>query len=240
MNQETLQHLFSIIVVNIVLSGDNVVVIGMASRQLSDQNRRRAIIWGGVGAIILRVVFTVLAALLLDVPLIQAIGGILLVFIAYQLIRPERGDGASITAGESLRVAIRTIILADLVMSLDNVLAVAGASDGRLDLLAFGLAFSIPLLLFGGNLLAKLLSRYPWLLIFGVAVLLHSAASMFVEDRWVDRYLHLHPAAWFVIAVTPVLTAAVVGLVWLSHHRLAGFGEGEGNEQDGTAAGALG
>ena len=179
-----LQKLISIIVVDLVLSGDNAVVIGMAARTLPPADRRRAIVWGGVGAVVLRIVFTILAALLLDVPLIQAVGGVLLVWIAFRLVTPEaQADVAHVGMADTFAAAVRTIVLADVVMSLDNILAVGGASEGHLGLLVFGLALSIPILLFGSNLVAKILHRYPWLLLVGVLVLIHAAITMVAHDQ---------------------------------------------------------
>ena len=158
---ESLTAILSIIIIDLVLSGDNAVVIGMAARSLSVENRRKAIIFGGAGAIGLRILFTALATVLLGIPYLQAIGGVLLFYIAFKLLRPQ-GDGhGEIKEAGSLREAIQTIILADVVMSLDNILAVAGAAHGDIRLLMFGLLLSIPIILFGSELVARLLGRFP-------------------------------------------------------------------------------
>jgi YjbE family integral membrane protein len=214
-----LSRVFSIIVIDLVLSGDNAVVIGMAARSLSTENRRKAIVWGGVGAVVLRIFFTAIAAVLLGVPYLQAIGGVLLLFIAYRLIRPH-DEGANIRAAGNLREAIQTIVLADVVMSLDNILAVGGAAHGDLGLLLFGLLLSIPILLFGSNLVARVIHRFPFLLYVGVLVLVHAAIDMIVHDDLVaDRF---HPNAWAVLGMALIASAIIIGAVRLIHGRLGG------------------
>ncbi len=232
------QKLFSIIVVDLVLSADNAVVIGMAARRLSSKNRRQAIIWGGAGAIILRVIFTAAAALLLNVPLLQAIGGVLLIIIAFRLISPEPADaGAQIREAGSLRQAVQTIILADVVMSLDNIIAVGGTAEGHLGLMLFGLIVSITLILFGSNLVANLLQRYPWLLLIGVLVLVHAAVKMFLHDRFVEDILHYATPEWMLVAIAAGATVVVIGLVFALKGGLAGFGSDSGaHAQDATHA----
>jgi YjbE family integral membrane protein len=220
------QKLFSIIVVDLVLSGDNAVVIGMAARTLPPDDRRRAIVWGGVGAVGLRIVFTVMAALLLDVPLIQAIGGVLLIWIAIRLVTPETQVGvAAIASADTFAAAVRTIVLADVVMSLDNILAVGGASEGNLMLLIFGLALSIPILLFGSNLVAQILHKYPWLLLIGVLVLVHSAITMIVHDHWIEDLTHFIMPQWEILLATAMVTGIVLAWVRMRHGSIAGLGD---------------
>src|SRR4029079_4341779 len=155
-------------VIDLVLSGDNAVVIGMASRRLPSEQRRRAIMLGAVGAILLRVTFTAMVALLLGIPLLQAIGGAVLIWIAFKLLREEHNE-QSVREGSNLFEAVRTIIIADVIMSLDNILAVGGAAHGNLALLLFGLALSMPIIMFGSNLVALLMNRLPWLVYLGSA-----------------------------------------------------------------------
>jgi len=231
-----LQNLLSIIVVDLVLSGDNAVVIGMAARTLEPDDRRKAVVWGGAGAVGLRIVFTVLAALLLDVPLIQAAGGLLLVWIALRLVAPESRHGGEPAAGSdegsghlpganTLAAAVRTIILADVVMSLDNILAVGGASEGNLGLLVFGLALSVPILLFGSTLIARLLQRRPWLLIVGVLVLVHSAVTMIAHDHWIEGAIHTVAPQWEILLITLVVTGALLAFTKQRHGGIAGIDE---------------
>jgi YjbE family integral membrane protein len=210
---ESLTAILSIIVIDLVLSGDNAVVIGMAARSLSAENRRKAIVFGGAGAIGLRILFTALATVLLGIPYLQAIGGVLLFYIAYKLLRPQ-GDGhGEIKEAGSLREAIQTIILADVVMSLDNILAVAGAAHGDIRLLMFGLLLSIPIILFGSELVARLLGRFPALLYLGAFVLVHAAVAMVLQDAsFADRF---HTDLWQELALSLAITAAIVGAVRL-------------------------
>jgi YjbE family integral membrane protein len=197
----------SIVVIDLVLSGDNAVVIGMAAGRLSAANRRRAILIGGAGAVGLRMLFTVAAALLLDVPLLQAAGGLLLLWIAYRLVRPV-DHAANVREADSLGQAIRTIVLADVVMSLDNILAVGGAAHGSLGLLLFGLALSIPILLLGSELMARLIGRLPILNYFGAVVLIMTAIRMVLEDEIVDD---LHDAAlWEHVVLTAIASAVII------------------------------
>ena len=207
----SLSAVISIIIIDLVLSGDNAVVIGMAARGLSPQNRRKAIIFGGAGAIGLRILFTALATLLLGIPGLQAIGGILLFYIAYKLIRPQGGSHGAIREADSLGEAIRTIVLADVVMSLDNILAVGGAAKGHLGLLMFGLLLSIPIILFGSELVARLLGRFPAFLYAGVYVLVHAAVAMLLHDPWIASRV---PATTLVqeLAISLAITALIVGV----------------------------
>jgi YjbE family integral membrane protein len=209
---ESLTAILSIIIIDLVLSGDNAVVIGMAARSLSAENRRRAIILGGAGAIGLRILFTALATILLGIHYLQAIGGVLLFYIAFRLLRPQ-GDHDDIKEAGSLREAIQTIILADVVMSLDNILAVAGAAHGDLRLLIFGLLLSIPIILFGSELVARLLGRFPAFLYVGAFVLVHAAVAMILHDAsFEDRF---HTVMWQELALSLAITATIVGLVRL-------------------------
>jgi YjbE family integral membrane protein len=184
-----LTSVFSIIFINVVLSGDNAVVIAMASRRLPPRERKRAILAGGLGAIGLRIVFTALATILLHVPLLQMIGGIVLVWVAYKLLADDEG-GHEIQAAGTLWGAIQTIILADFLMSLDNILAVGGASHGSFELLLFGLITSMPLILLGSSLIARLMASRPWLSTVGAVILTITAARMVAEDHFVHEAIH--------------------------------------------------
>ena len=199
----------TIVAIDLVLSGDNAVVIGMAARRLAPDLRRRAIIWGGAGAVVLRIAFTILAALLLHVPLLQAAGGMLLLWIAFKLLRPERAAHEVVEQADSLAAAIRTIIIADAVMSRDNMLAVGGASHGNLWLLLFGLGLSIPILLLGSSVIARLIGRYPWLNYAGAAILVYTAMEMVFNDDIVqDNFNVSDPVEYGISAAVVVLVTA--------------------------------
>lgn len=205
MNWNPLASILSIVVIDLVLSGDNALVIGMASHRLPARQRRWAIILGGAGAVGLRVLFTALAVFLLVVPFLQAAGGVLLTWIAYKLLREETHGDPHIEAQDTLIDSIKTIIMADAVMSLDNILAVGGAAHGSLALLLFGLGLSMPLLLFGSSLIARLMNRMPWLILIGVGVLTLTAARMIADDRIVERQI---PSSLHL----PLLIGLAVGL----------------------------
>lgn len=209
MEADFIAKIASIVLIDLVLSGDNAVVIGMAARSLPADARKRAIVLGGLGAVVLRVTFTILAALLLDIPLLRAIGGVLLLWIAYKLVRPH-GDAHNVSEASSLAAAVQTIILADFVMSLDNILAVGGASEGHIGLLIFGLLFSIPILMLGSELVARVLGRLPILLYVGVVVLVFTATRMILHD---DVVKEIHHATHIETAVLAAALSALI--IWL-------------------------
>lgn len=212
----------SIVLFDLLLSGDNAVVIGMAARRLSPENRRRAIIWGGMGAIGLRILFTAAATFILGVPALQAIGGLLLLWIAYRLLRPDEHHAAVGEAG-SLSEAIRTIVLADVVMSLDNILAVGGAANGNVTLLLFGLFLSIPIILFGSTLVARLLGRFPVLLYVGAVILIYTAVEMFSEDAIIHDLIE---TTWlYRLVASGVLSLVLIGLAIRAQRSARGAAE---------------
>lgn len=172
----------SIILANIVLSGDNAVVIAMAARTLKPEQQSKAIFWGSAAAIVMRIVLTIVAVRLLTLPYLKIIGSVLLVYIGVTLLLDEDDDGGEDKEINSMAAAIRTILIADLVMSLDNVLAVAAAAKGNITLLVVGLAVSIPLIIFGSTLLLKVMERFPIIITGGAALLGFLAGEMLVSD----------------------------------------------------------
>lgn len=172
----------TIMLANIVLSGDNAVVIAMAARSLKPEQQGKAIFWGSAAAIIMRIILTLVAIQLLAMPYLKIVGAILLVYIGVDLLSgggDEEGEGKEIA---SLGAAIRTILIADLVMSLDNVLAVAAAAKGNVPLLVLGLVVSIPLIIFGSTLLMKIMERFPIIITLGAALLGFLAGEMLLTD----------------------------------------------------------
>ncbi len=174
----------SIILANIVLSGDNAVVIAMAARKLPDSQRQKAIFWGSAAAIVMRILLTLVAIQLLALPYLKVIGAILLIYIGVQLLAEgdDGGEDDGKPVKDGMMAAVRTILIADLVMSLDNVIAVAAAAKGNTTLLIVGLAVSIPLIIFGSTLLMKVMDRFPIIITLGAALLGFLAGEMFVTD----------------------------------------------------------
>ena len=210
-----------IILIDIVLSGDNAVVIALACRNLSPEQRKKGIFWGVAGAISLRVVLTAFAAVVMNLPWLKAVGAVLLLWIAVKLMLPEEGEGHDIEASSNLWGAVKTIIVADFVMSLDNVIAVAGAAHGSLALLLFGLAFSIPLIVWSSQLILRWMERWPWIVLLGAGLLGYVAGQMLFTDPGVLGLLPPLPE-WSAKAAGAV-GAVVVVLVgrWLERRILA-------------------
>jgi YjbE family integral membrane protein len=171
-----------IILIDIVLSGDNAVVIALACRNLTPEQRKTGIFWGVAGAIGLRVVLTVFAAMVMGLPWLKLVGGVLLIWIAVKLMLPEEEEGHDIQASTHLWGAVKTIIVADFVMSLDNVIAVAGAAHGSLALLLFGLAVSIPLIVWSSQLILHWMERWPVIIMLGAGLLGYVAGQMIFSD----------------------------------------------------------
>ena len=172
----------AIIWVNIILSGDNAVVIALAARSLPPHQQRQAVIWGAGAAVVLRIILTIVAVELLKLPYLKLIGGALLFWIAVKLLVPEDSEDGGIKSSSNLIGAIKTILIADLVMSLDNVIAVAAVAKGSILLLVLGLLISIPLVVFGATMLMKLMERYPVIITVGAALIGYVAGEMLVTD----------------------------------------------------------
>ena len=200
--------LCSIMVVNIVLSGDNAVVIALASRCLAPKQQKMAILWGSAGAIVLRVILTFVAVLLLQIPYVQFFGGILLIWIAGKLLVEDCHD-ENIEASQSLWTAVKTIIVADVVMSLDNTLAIAAVANGNWLLLIIGLALSIPLIVFGSQIIVKIMDRFPIVVYGGAALIAWTAGEMIVRDQQFGPTITQYVPHWF---VPLIVTVGVVGI----------------------------
>jgi len=205
-----------IILINIVLSGDNAVVIALAARSLPRRQQKLAVFWGAGAAVVMRIVLTIVAVELLRYPYLKIVGAMLLFWIAVKLLLPENGADDEVESSDNLWAAIKTILIADLVMSLDNVIGVAAAAKGDLLLLILGLVISIPLVVFGATVLMKLMERWPIIITIGAGLLGWVAGEMIVTDplvkEWVDAsaaYLH-----W----VSPTTGVALVVLLgkWLA------------------------
>jgi YjbE family integral membrane protein len=204
-----------IIVINILLSGDNAVVIALACRNLPKKQRRLGIFYGVIGAVVLRIVLTFFAVQLLLLPWLQLVGAALLIWIGIKLIAEDEGLEHDVKAADRLMSAVKTVIVADLVMSLDNVIGVAGAAKGSLVLLVFGLVVSIPLVVIGAQLILKLVSRLPWLVVAGGGLLGYIAGEIATHDTavkpWIDAQL---PALHWVAPIVGVGIVVAAGM-WL-------------------------
>jgi len=206
--------LLKIVWINIILSGDNAVVIAMAARSLPPQQQRTAVLFGSGAAVILRIALTVVAAKLLALPYLQIIGGALLLWIGTQLLsEEEEGEGQDKEYG-SMLAAVRTILLADLVMSLDNVIAVAAAAQGSMVLLILGLAISIPLVIFGSTLMIKLMERFPIIVMLGAALIGWVGGETIVSDTILRDVLVAKPWLHYAAAVAGAVFVVAVGR-WL-------------------------
>ena len=212
-----LAALAQIMLVNIVLSGDNAVVIALAARNLPAELQKKAILFGSGGAIVLRIALTVVAVEILKIPFLQGIGGLLLVWIALQLLIEEDDEGEAHHSHSDLKGAIKTILIADVVMSLDNTLAIAGVAKGDWTLLITGLALSIPLIVVGSTLIMKIMDRFPVVVYIGAALIAWTAGEMIDSDPAVLPYL---PHAIHGTPYLPILlTMGVVGYGWWSNYR---------------------
>ena len=215
---EFLSQIIRIIIIDLVLSGDNAVVIGMAAHRLEPGQRKRAILIGGGAAIGLRILLTAIAAFLLTLTGLHLIGGLLLLWIGFKMLKAEEETHEGTKVAASMRDAVITILIADFVMSLDNVLGVAGASNGSFELLIFGLVFSMGILMFMGNLVANLINKLWWLAYIGSGVIIWTGAHMIFEDKIIkSRWDWMHGSAAHITAAA--ITALTLTLAhW--YHRL--------------------
>lgn len=202
-----------IMMINILLSGDNAVVIALASRSLPPEQQKKAILFGSLGAIVLRIILTFFAVALLTLPFLKLVGGLLLLWIGYSMLVPEDEED-ELEGHSNLAAAIRTIIVADFVMSLDNVLGVAAAAKGNTALLVIGLAVSIPLIIYGSTLVLKVMERFPIIVVAGAGLLGWVAGEMMVTDPALIDYLHIgdHAIHEAHLAIPAICAALVVGL----------------------------
>ncbi|MHC3915062.1 TerC family protein [Alcaligenes nematophilus] len=216
--------LFQIVLIDILLGGDNAVVIALACRNLPKQQRMQGILWGTAGAIILRVVLIFFALTLLDLPFLKVVGGLLLMWIGIKLLMPDDDAHGNIQGGGTIWAAVKTIIIADFVMSLDNVIAIAGAAqnahlDHQLGYVIFGLLLSVPIIVWGSTLVLKLIDRFPIVVTLGGALLGWIAGGMLVTDKIVENQFGVQPQP-VKLGVEIVFALLVVALgKWLAHRK---------------------
>jgi len=203
-------RVLGIIFIDLTLAGDNALVIALAVRNLPKRQQFLGRIWGTGGAVGLRLAFIAVATLLLRIPFLQLVGGLLLFWIAFKLVRHEESSEGHVRQGGSLREAVWIIIVADAIMSLDNVLAVAAAAHGDMTLVVFGIALSIPIVVWGSGLLATLMNRFIWIIWIGGAILGYVAGEMILKDKgfgWID---HSSPVVGW-LPVVPAMILFVLG-----------------------------
>jgi YjbE family integral membrane protein len=208
--QEALVALMQIALINVILSGDNAVVIALACRKLSPAHQKQAFLWGSLGVVVLMVALTAIVVFLLSLPYLEVVGSILLLWIGIKLLIAEdgEGEGDDVEQKSTLGAAIRTIIVADIIMSLDNVLAMAGAAKGHLWMLIVGLVITVPVVLFGSALLMKLMSRFPFFVILGAALIGWVAGEMVISDPAIKDWVDVNAPVlhW----ASPIACAAIV------------------------------
>ena len=204
--------LMQVMMVNIVLSGDNAVVIALAARNLPAQQQKKAVMWGCGGAIVLRVLLTIAAVAILKIPFLQFIGALLLLWIAIKLLIEEDDSDEHHHPHDNLFSAIKTILVADIIMSLDNTLAIAGVAKGDWTLLIAGLVLSIPLIVFGSTIIMKMIDRFPVIVYVGAGLIAYTAGEMIDSDNAVLPYIpsFFHETAYLSV----LLTVATIGLGW--------------------------
>jgi YjbE family integral membrane protein len=207
----------AIILIDLVLSGDNAVVIGMAAHRLPPRQRKFAIIFGAGAAIVLRIILTIFATWLLTFPWLQLIGGVLLFWIGFKLLKEEEEQHEGTGGSERLWEAMSTIVVADVVMSVDNILGVAGAAAGNYGLLIFGLVLSMVIMLVGGSLIAGMIDRFWWLVYVGSAVIIWTGAHLFFKDPFIQQF---HVDHTLELAISALVTLALMGAAHYFHrHR---------------------
>jgi YjbE family integral membrane protein len=220
MTPEFWSALAAIVVIDLVLAGDNAIVIALAARNLPKHLQRRAIVWGTVGAVIVRASLTIGVLWLLGIPGLLAAGGLMLIWIAYRLLTDDDApQDHSVAPAMTFWAAMRTIVIADAVMGLDNVLAVAGAAHGSMLLVVMGLVISIPIVVWGSTIILGWMQKFPNLLYVGGAVLAWTAAKMIVSEPFLQDAFAARPVTVGAIYVTVI--GGVLGLAWITNRRPA-------------------
>lgn len=208
--------LATIVLLDLVLAGDNAIVIALAARNLPANLQKKAIFWGTFGAIAVRIVLTGFVVYLLELPGLMLAGGVLLLPIAWKLLKSEEHD-PKISPASGFWAALRTIVVADALMGLDNVLAIAGAAKGHFGLVVLGLLISVPLVVWGSTLILKLINRFPAVVYIGAAAIAVTSARMIAHDHLLSPWFDAHPWAGWLLDITSV--AAICGGGWFMQRR---------------------
>ncbi len=214
---EFLSGLLAIVLLDLVLAGDNAIVIALAARNFPRQIQKKAVLWGTVGAIAVRLLLTGVVVYLLELPGLMLAGGLLLLPIAWKLLQPEDKSTHEVSAAGSFWAAMRTIIVADALMGMDNVLAIAGAAKGHLMLVVIGLAISVPLVVWGSSLILRLIERFPAIVYIGAGAIAWTAARMIAHDHWLSPWFEAND--WARYALDAVLVVGICLGGWLMQRR---------------------
>lgn len=221
-----LTALLAIVLIDLVLAGDNAIVIALAARSLPRHLQRKAIVWGTVGAIAVRSAMTVAVVWLLKIPGLMLVGGLGLLWIAYQLLAEDGGNDDHGPAATTFWGAMKTIVIADALMGIDNVLGVAGAAQGSFDLVVIGLLISVPIVVFGSTVVLQLVERFPAIIQLGAAVLAFTAGKMIVNEKLLASVFQgpetLHQVAYWGLIVVAIV--GVLGAGWRRNRRKPGAG----------------
>lgn len=218
LTQESLMALLKIIAIDIVLSGDNAIVIAMATKRLPKSQQNKAIVIGTSGAVLLRVILAVIVVYLLQIPFVHLFGGVLLLFIAYNVL-VEKKNETPVVSSNGLSKAVWTIIIADAVMSLDNVIAIAGAANGHVVMIAIGVTVSIPIMIFGSKLIVRMMETYRWIAYVGAGILTWTAGEMITQDAFIVHLLNLHQKT-FIYVIIAGLTAFILLIGYLKNSKI--------------------
>jgi YjbE family integral membrane protein len=209
--------LAAIILIDLVLAGDNAIVIALAARSLPRQRQTQAIFWGSFGAIAVRITLTAMVVYLLKIPGLMLIGGLILLPIAWKLLRQDDADQPHMREATGFWSAVRTIVVADALMGMDNVLAIAGASKGHLGLVVIGLLISVPLVVWGSTLILRLIERFPIVIYIGAATIAWTAARMIAHDRFTAAWFDAHDSMRYVLDAA--LVVGLCGMGWWVERR---------------------
>ena len=212
-----LSGLLAIILLDLVLAGDNAIVIAMAASRLPKVMQKKAVFWGTFGAVAVRFALTAVVVYLLKLPGLMLVGGLLLLPIAWKLLRHDADDNPRVSASNTFWSALRTIIVADALMGMDNVLAIAGASKGHLSLVIIGLLVSVPLVVWGSTLILKLIGRFPIIMYIGAGAIAFTAGRMITHDHWLSAWFDAH--RWVKYAMDVLLVIGICGGGWLMQRR---------------------
>jgi YjbE family integral membrane protein len=207
-----LSALLAIILIDLALAGDNAIVIALAARKVPVHMQRKVLIWGSIAAVVVRAIASIFVVWLLKIPGFLLAGGVVLLYIAYKLVQPQdnKADEINVTADATLRQAVTTIVVADMAMGIENVLAVGGAAHGNVLLVIIGLLISVPIIMFGSQLVLKMVDRFPHIITLGGAILAWTAVKMMLGEPALDHWFEIE--SWMEV---PLYLAAVGGVIWV-------------------------